>query len=82
MNPGGGSLCLFPGSWILLRRTDVFIQYHTMCCDGCTSYLGEIGTDYILKSSIGRRIGTTEYIAGCTQDTIVGDFRVFISNEG
>lgn len=49
MNPGGGSLCLFPGSWILLRRTDVFIQYHTMRCDGCTSYLGEIGTDYILK---------------------------------
>lgn len=79
MNSGGvrGAFFRNHGFFSVGPMCDVFIPYHTMCCGG---YTREIGIDYIVKSSIGRRVGTTKYIVRCRQDTIVGDFRVFISH--
>lgn len=80
MNPGGVRRAFFPGSWILLRGTDCFIPYHTTpYVLRCTSYLGQIGIDYIVESSIGRRVGTTKVHRTVYEGTIVGDFRVFRS---
>lgn len=79
MSSGGvrGAFFRDHGFFSVGQMCDVVIPYLIMCCGG---YTREIGTDYIVKSSIGRRVGTTKYIVRCTQGTIIGDFRVFISH--